>query len=153
MSTEIQYDVHGKVGVVYIFGCLLLGLAIGAIIPFVADQLGVLHLGVMTQGDHHFQFKNAQFFGIVGATFGLINGIALAIRLSLWKVGLMLAVVPCGIFGGFAGHATPHPFSPLGTALTFFVIPFLISGTSIELRKIVWKRYQQPVRTHSSKTG
>lgn len=149
MSTEIQYDVHGKVGLAFIFGCLLIGLVIGAIIPFVADQLGILHLGVMTQADHHFQFKNAQFFGIVGATIGLINGVSLAIRLSLWKVGLMLAVVPCGIFGGFAGHTTPQPFSPLGTALTFFVIPFMISGASIELRKRIWNRYQQPVRKKS----
>jgi hypothetical protein len=144
-SKEAKYDVSIKVGCGFIFGCFLLGLIEAFTIVPGADRLGIIHLGGLSPGVHHLSVNEALVDGLMGGVFGIINGVALSIRRQLWFVGLVVAIIPCGIFGGFAGYATPHPYSPAANVITYLSVPLLIAGSCVLLRKQVWQRYQKPV--------
>ena len=153
MAKEVKYDVHIRVGFAFIGLCALIGFFFGAVIPWNADQSGLLHLGGLGKGIHHLATKDVMVDGCLGAFFGLVNGVALSIRKELWFVGFVISIIPCGIFGGFAASATPQGYSSAANALTYWMIPVIICAASISLRRNIWAKYQKPVVSKSKSSG
>jgi hypothetical protein len=149
MAIDQRYDVHRTVGLWFIGGCLVVGFLCGSIVPYAADQVGLIHLASSKGILLHVQPTQALALGCLAALLGTINGVALAIQKRYWFLGFLIAFVPCGVIGGLAASATPHPFFPLVTASAFLAIPILTTGGCVFLRNEVWRRHQKPVIVRS----
>ncbi len=139
------HDVHMRVGFWFIAACAFLGFAVGAVVPVAAYQVGILHMGMASPGVQHIGLKDGLLFGAVATLFGAWNGILLAINRQLWWLGLLCAMLPCGLFGGCAAALTPHPYDHTSNALVFWLIPILITLGCLQLRRTIWSRYQRPL--------
>jgi len=145
MPTEQKYDVHRNVGCWFIIACGVIGILVGALIPIVADQTGLIHLGGSKPGVNHIPIGAALMFGGLFGTLGLITGVVLSINRKNWIVGLLIAAIPTGLFGALAAGATPSPYSHWPNALLFWSMPPMLSLLCVSLRDQLWKRHQKPV--------
>jgi hypothetical protein len=144
MATDQRFDIHYKVGLGFIGGCAVVGLLSGSIVPYAADQAGLIHIA-NSKGVIHIQPTQAVAFGCLAALLCAIGGVALAIQKRLWWIGFVIGLVPFGTLGRLAASATSHSYSPLLSALAFLAIPILSTGGCVFLRNEVWRRYQKPV--------
>ena len=146
MAEEQKYDVHTRVGLLFIGGCLLIGFLTASIVPLSANLVGLIGSPRLTVEGSRIQLQDVFVFGLLGGMAGLANGVLLSINLKLWWIGALIAIVPCGLFGGVAAAITRHPYTPMMAAFVFWWIPIAIVLFCGMLRKFVWVRYQRPVK-------
>ena len=145
MAGEIRQDVSTKVGLIYIGLCALIGCLIGGILPAVADGLGYLYLGKTPTGFHHIGLGEILFFGVVASFFGAFNSVLLAVNPARWLVSLAISTVPCGLFGGIISWTATRSVSRITDFVVFIVVPISVTAVSVQLRRVIWSRYQKLV--------
>jgi len=140
-----KYDVSVKIGLLYILGCGAVGAVIGALLPFIADQIGLLYLGRTSHGLQHAGLKELAFFSLGGILIGMVNGVILSVNRNFWWRPLLMGTIPCGFFGGITAWTAPKGLSQAGNVIAFVLIPLAVSGISIVLRDRVWGQHQKLV--------
>jgi len=145
MAADPHRDVHFKVGLSFIVGCVLVGFLASATIVVAGAAGGWVHVARSQTGVRALNLFDILLIGLIGAGNGLFNGVLLALGKKLWPVGLLIGAVPMGIFGLRAAEATHHADVQDATAIVFWVIPILITALCFWLRHEVWKRHAKPV--------